>query len=191
MDEGLSAHLQELRRGTIVLACLELLRIPGYGYGLLQELEHRGFTTDANTLYPLLRRLQKQGFLTSEWNTDEARPRKFYRTSPDGERLGEALGREWQELSDSITQLTNGSPAGAMPASGPATPAPDRGTPAPDRATPAPGPAGAPASTQVGQTHDDPPHDAHASGGPPQDTSSGVPSPSEHRPSTAPTDQEH
>lgn len=198
MDEGFSAHLQELRRGTIVLACLELLRIPGYGYGLLQELEHRGFTTDANTLYPLLRRLQKQGYLTSEWNTDEARPRKFYRTSPDGESLGEALGREWQELSDSIGQLTNGSPAGAMPvpgqvapAPGSATRAPSSATPAPDRATPAPDPAGAPASTQVGQAHDDPPHDAHASGGPLLDTSSGVPSPSEHRPSTAPTDQEH
>ena len=102
MDEGFSAHLQELRRGTIVLACLELLRIPGYGYGLLQELEHRGFTTDANTLYPLLRRLQKQGFLTSEWNTDEARPRKFYVTTPEGIAMFEVLLAEWRNLDRSI-----------------------------------------------------------------------------------------
>ena len=84
MNEILDTHLQELRRGTIVLACLQLLRTAGYGYGLLEELERRGFATDANTLYPLLRRLEKQEYLTSEWNTDEARPRKFYRTSDAG-----------------------------------------------------------------------------------------------------------
>lgn len=78
MNETLDTHLQELRRGTVVLACLQLLRTAGYGYGLLEELERRGFATDANTLYPLLRRLEKQEYLTSEWNTDEARPRKFY-----------------------------------------------------------------------------------------------------------------
>ncbi|MGO3795977.1 MAG: PadR family transcriptional regulator [Pauljensenia sp.] len=129
MDDEFSAHLQELRRGTIVLACLELLRTPGYGYGLLQELERRGFTTDANTLYPLLRRLQKQGHLSSEWNTDEARPRKFYRTSPEGERLGEALTQEWWALSHAITQLAIVTPGG----SGSSTPAPgstDAGAPA-------------------------------------------------------------
>ena len=70
--EALETHLQELRRGTAVLACLRLLESPGYGYGLLEELSARGFETDANTLYPLLRRLEKQGHLTSEWNTDEA-----------------------------------------------------------------------------------------------------------------------
>ena len=57
-DEVLAGHLQEIRRGTVVLACLELLRDPGYGYGLLEDLERHGFPTDANTLYPLLRRLE-------------------------------------------------------------------------------------------------------------------------------------
>lgn len=125
MDEEFSAHLQELRRGTIVLACLQLLRTPGYGYGLLQELEHRGFTTDANTLYPLLRRLQKQGYLTSEWNTDEARPRKFYRTSADGARLAAALESEWTLLTqaiDALGALVKGAPA-APPTPLPADPA--------------------------------------------------------------------
>lgn len=103
--EDFETHLQELRRGTIVLACLQLLQTPGYGYGLLEDLGGRGFATDANTLYPLLRRLEKQGHLTSEWNTDEARPRKFYRTSPAGKRLAEALTREWLTLSDAISAL--------------------------------------------------------------------------------------
>ncbi len=83
-DEVVSGHLQELRRGTVVLACLAILRAPGYGYALLETLDRAGFGVDANTLYPLLRRLEKQGLLASQWNTDESRPRKFYSTSAEG-----------------------------------------------------------------------------------------------------------
>jgi len=103
--EALETHLQELRRGTVVLACLRLLEQPGYGYGLLEELESRGFDTDANTLYPLLRRLEKQGHLVSEWNTDEARPRKFYRTSVAGDRLAAALTADFRAISAAIAAL--------------------------------------------------------------------------------------
>jgi PadR family transcriptional regulator PadR len=104
-SEALETHLQELRRGTVVLACLRLLQKPGYGYGLLEELNSRGFDTDANTLYPLLRRLEKQGHLTSEWNTDEARPRKFYRTSAAGTRLATSLTQEFDAIATAIGTL--------------------------------------------------------------------------------------
>ncbi len=104
-EGGQSIHLQELRRGTVVLACLRLLVRPGYGYGLLEELQARGFETDANTLYPLLRRLEKQGHLTSEWNTDEARPRKFYRTSAAGRRLAQTLTDDFRALAEAIAAL--------------------------------------------------------------------------------------
>ena len=104
-NEARETHLQELRRGTVVLACLRLLAEPGYGYGLLEDLQQRGFDTDANTLYPLLRRLEKQGHLTSEWNTDEARPRKFYRTSPAGADLRAHLMTEWRSLDTAIAAL--------------------------------------------------------------------------------------
>jgi len=103
--EALETHLQELRRGTVVLACLRMLAHPGYGYGLLEQLEARGFDTDANTLYPLLRRLEKQGHLTSEWNTDEARPRKFYRTSAAGARLARTLTDEFRAIAAAIDDL--------------------------------------------------------------------------------------
>ncbi|WP_243074203.1 PadR family transcriptional regulator [Microbacterium sp. SS28] len=103
--EALETHLQELRRGTVVLACLRLLTTPGYGYGLLEELGARGFDTDANTLYPLLRRLEKQGHLVSEWNTDEARPRKFYRTSAAGARLATTLTADFARVAASIDAL--------------------------------------------------------------------------------------
>ena len=104
-NESLDTHLQELRRGTVVLACLRLLTQPGYGYGLLEELGRRGFATDANTLYPLLRRLEKQGYLTSEWNTDESRPRKFYRTSRAGTLLATALTEDFRAIATAIADL--------------------------------------------------------------------------------------
>lgn len=107
MDEVVESHLQELRRGTIVLASLEILRRPGYGYRLLETLDAAGFAVDANTLYPLLRRLEKQQLLTSEWNTDEARPRKYYTTSAEGARLAEALRADWARLGDAIDGLDN------------------------------------------------------------------------------------
>jgi DNA-binding PadR family transcriptional regulator len=104
-DEEFDGHLQELRRGTVVLASLRLLREPGYGYGLLEQLDAAGFPADANTLYPLLRRLEKQGYLTSEWNTEEARPRKFYRTSPAGLRLADTLIRELEAIAAAAETL--------------------------------------------------------------------------------------
>ncbi|MDL9981606.1 PadR family transcriptional regulator [Microbacterium sp. ASV49] len=104
-DETLDTHLQELRRGTVVLACLRLLTTPGYGYGLLEELAKRGFATDANTLYPLLRRLEKQGHLESEWNTEEARPRKFYRTSTAGRALARSLTDDFRAIATAIGAL--------------------------------------------------------------------------------------
>ncbi|VXB27989.1 Transcriptional regulator PadR-like family protein [Microbacterium sp. 8M] len=103
--EEFDGHLQELRRGTVVLASLRLLREPGYGYGLLEQLDAAGFPADANTLYPLLRRLEKQGYLTSEWNTEEARPRKFYRTSPAGLRLADTLIRELEAIAAAAETL--------------------------------------------------------------------------------------
>ena len=104
-DEILRTHLQELRRGTVVVASLVALRRPDYGYALLQRLATHGFPVDANTLYPLLRRLEDQGLLTSEWNTEESRPRKFYRTSADGAELAATLTGDWTELNTAFRTL--------------------------------------------------------------------------------------
>jgi DNA-binding PadR family transcriptional regulator len=111
-NDVVASHLQELRRGTVVLASLVTLRRPGYGYALLETLNAAGFAVDANTLYPLLRRLEKQGLLASSWNTDDSRPRKFYRTTADGEQLAAVLLNDWNALHASITDLdpTEGDP---------------------------------------------------------------------------------
>lgn len=109
-EDLILGQAQELRRGTVVLACLALLEEPQYGYALLETLENAGITVDGNTLYPLLRRLEKQGLLISEWNTEESRPRKFYRISPEGARARTELVREWHELVASIAKLTKETP---------------------------------------------------------------------------------
>lgn len=105
-EELILSQAQELRRGTVVLACLALLKEPQYGYALLETLDDAGIPVDGNTLYPLLRRLEKQGLLASEWNTDESRPRKFYKTSPKGLNVCTGLVREWQSLVTSMSELT-------------------------------------------------------------------------------------
>jgi PadR family transcriptional regulator PadR len=104
-DEALAGHLQELRRGTVVMAALATLNRPTYGYALLETLADAGFAVEGNTLYPLLRRLEKQGLLTSEWNTEESRPRKFYQVSSNGRALLNTLLDEWQTLHTSIENL--------------------------------------------------------------------------------------
>lgn len=110
-DEVLGAHRQALRRGTVVLACLLALRAPEYGYALLKRLDAAGIPSDANTIYPLLRRLEERGLLTSEWNTDDTRPRKFYRTSHTGADLAARLMTDLTDLAASLHAL-NGGPHG-------------------------------------------------------------------------------
>ncbi len=106
MNEALiQSQFQEIRRGSVVIAVLSLLQVPQYGYALLERLDEAGIGVEANTLYPLLRRLEKQGLLISEWTTDEARPRKYYRTSPAGALALATLTVEWRRLTDSLTAI--------------------------------------------------------------------------------------
>ncbi len=91
-----------------MVASLVALRRPDYGYALLQRLTDHGFPVDANTLYPLLRRLEEQGLLTSEWNTEESRPRKFYRTSEEGESVLGRLLDDFATVQTSLTGLIEG-----------------------------------------------------------------------------------
>jgi PadR family transcriptional regulator PadR len=89
---------QELRRGVLVLAALSQLGEAKYGYSLINELAEQGLNIDQGTLYPLLRRLEADGLLQSEWNTEGSRPRRYYVISPAGAHLLQALSDEWREL---------------------------------------------------------------------------------------------
>lgn len=108
-DAQLEAGLKELRRGSVLLSCLLILQHhPGYGYGLLERLEDAGVEVDANTLYPMLRRLEKQGLLTSEWDTAGSRPRKYYATSEAGVALADELLAAWRDMSATLDRLERG-----------------------------------------------------------------------------------
>ena len=109
-EDVLRTHRQEIRRGTVVLASLIALRQPGYGYALLGILAEHGIDVDANTLYPLLRRLEDQGLLTSEWDTQKARPRKVYRTSEQGLVVIDVLTKDLTEINTAMTSLRAGAP---------------------------------------------------------------------------------
>jgi DNA-binding PadR family transcriptional regulator len=84
------------------LACLALLRRARYGYRLIEDLAAAGIEVEGNTLYPLLRRLESQGLLVSQWDTAESRPRKFYESTPAGRAALEVMADEWSALDDAI-----------------------------------------------------------------------------------------
>jgi len=108
-DESLvHSQFQEIRRGSVMIAVLALLRTPQYGYALLEQLAAAGIEVEANTLYPLLRRLEKQGLLTAEWTTNEPRPRKYYRTSSAGTTAFSQLIAEWTRITENLNHLTHG-----------------------------------------------------------------------------------
>lgn len=88
---------QELRRGVVVLGVLSQLTTAQYGYGLIQRLTELGLDVEEGTLYPLLRRLEKDGLLVSEWDMGESRPRKYYQISPTGREVLDTLRGDWFE----------------------------------------------------------------------------------------------
>lgn len=93
--ESLENVVLELRRGVIVLAVLSQLGSEQYGYSLLKLLADQGLDVDQGTLYPLLRRLEVQGYLQSVWKLEEARPRRYYVISPEGKKVLPKLKKEW------------------------------------------------------------------------------------------------
>jgi PadR family transcriptional regulator PadR len=106
LAENLFQNLRlELRRGCLTLAVLAQLRHEYYGYTLRKALAERGLEIDQSTLYPLLRRLEAQGLLASEWREEDKRNKRFYRLSTDGEQMFGQLLEEWQALNTSISAI--------------------------------------------------------------------------------------
>lgn len=98
----------ELKRGVLTLAILSRLKKPQYGYSLLQTLMDNNVEIEAGTLYPMLRRLEKQNILISDWDTSESRPRKYYSLSETGEKLYENLKSSWLLQVEYMNKLIGG-----------------------------------------------------------------------------------
>ena len=107
-EEILSGLILELRRGSIVLAVLSQLQKPMYGYYLVNVMGESGISVEVNTLYPLLRRLESQGLLKSEWETSEAKPRKYYVLTEFGSEIYRVLKKHWNETVESMKRLMEG-----------------------------------------------------------------------------------
>ena len=99
---------QELRRGTLVISVLASLKDAQYGYSLIQHLEQKGISIEGNTLYPLLRRLEKQTLLESKWDVDSSKPRKYYVVTKNGILVLEALQQTWLETVKKMNDLLGG-----------------------------------------------------------------------------------
>jgi PadR family transcriptional regulator PadR len=111
-DEANAKLEQELRRGVIVLAALSQLREPQYGYSLRQALAEQGMVVEEGTLYPLLRRLEAQGVLASEWRIEDGPPRRYYTLSAEGKKLYGELTTSWWNLVDTVERLIGDRPTG-------------------------------------------------------------------------------
>jgi PadR family transcriptional regulator PadR len=97
----------ELRRGVLVLAVLSRLRAAQYGYSLRQALAEEGMPIEEGTLYPLLRRLEEQGLLASDWRIEDGPPRRYYTLSTKGKRLYVDLSESWGALVTTMDRLLN------------------------------------------------------------------------------------
>jgi PadR family transcriptional regulator len=108
LAENLFENLRlELRRGCLTLAVLAQLRQERYGYTLRKALADDGLVMDESTLYPLLRRLEAQGLLSSQWREEDKRNKRFYRLTSDGEQIFAQLLKEWQAINASIYATVN------------------------------------------------------------------------------------
>ena len=106
MGDDLFENLRlELRRGSVIVATLAQLRTEHYGYALRKALEEQGLPVDEDTLYPLLRRLESQGLLTSEWREEDRRRKRFYRISRTGQALLERLLGEWRDINAALKRI--------------------------------------------------------------------------------------
>jgi PadR family transcriptional regulator, regulatory protein PadR len=105
-ENGMFESLRlELRRGCLIVAVLAQLRHEHYGYTLRKALADEGLAIEESTLYPLLRRLETQGLLKSEWREEDKRNKRFYRLSGEGEALLEQLLVEWNGINESLHKI--------------------------------------------------------------------------------------
>jgi len=109
LDGNLFENLRlELRRGSLILAVLAQLRTEQYGYSLRKALADHGMAIDEGTLYPLLRRLETQGLLVSEWREEDKRNKRFYKLSSDGKLILKQLLAEWKSIDASLNGMLRG-----------------------------------------------------------------------------------
>lgn len=99
---------KEMNRGFLQLVILIVLETPMYGYMMMKDMEEKGVSIEESTLYPLMRRLESQGLLTSRWDTSENKARKYYQITEDGRIVRDKLADIVRRQSMLVEQLKGG-----------------------------------------------------------------------------------
>lgn len=105
MDSELGSIETEMKRGFLQLLVLVVLEKEAYGYAMVRSFRDLGYEIEENTLYPLLRRLEKRGLVQGKWDVSEERPRKFYAVTPAGRDMRGQLLDIWDKQ-DKIIKKT-------------------------------------------------------------------------------------
>ena len=110
----------ELLQGTLDMLILQTLQWgPQHGYGISQSIRGRSgeiLQVETGSLYPALHRLEKQGWVTSQWKQTESNQRaKFYRLSPAGKRQLLSEQARWAQIVNAIAGIMNPAPDGGQP----------------------------------------------------------------------------
>lgn len=102
----------QIKRGTLEFGILLLIRQkPRYGYELISQLERWPMVAaKESTIYPLLRRLLKEGCLDACWQetAEGLPPRKYYSITDQGRETLRAMEQEWGNLLKAITEIQGG-----------------------------------------------------------------------------------
>jgi len=105
-DPDIGSLETEMNRGFLHILVLTLLEKDMYGYSMVKHMETLGYKVEENTLYPLLRRLEKNGWIASKWDLTEDRPRKFYGLTPEGRTLRAGLLEVWKNQNRVLDEIT-------------------------------------------------------------------------------------
>jgi PadR family transcriptional regulator PadR len=108
MDFDIGKFETEMNRGFLQVLVLLSLEKQMYGYEMLNNFRKIGYKVEENTLYPLLRRLENKGFISSKWEVSENRPKKFYKITSNGKKLRKELLKIWKNQNNIINKFTGG-----------------------------------------------------------------------------------
>ena len=95
----------EMNHGFLQILVLALLEKEAYGYSMVRNIRDLGYEVEENTLYPLLRRLEKNGWIRGKWDLGEDRPRKFYSITEAGRSLKLKLLGIWKKQDEILKRI--------------------------------------------------------------------------------------
>lgn len=111
---------KQMKKGVLDMLVLKMMEEePKYGYQIIQEIREKSaqiFSLKDGTLYPILYRLEDEGFVVSEWSEAEGKqvPRKYYRITDEGQNALIQIQNVWQNISAGVEKIMEGKGYGIL-----------------------------------------------------------------------------